>query len=119
MNNDRLTYIPKPTIKEIVHLIAHLKCNIGTSLHGIITAMIYGVPYIGLNPKKEKLVSYNETWSIKELVKIWSTDSFSEAAIHILSLNRLKLLSEKIKSQTASQKKKYYESFVKYQIISS
>lgn len=120
INNDRVTYIPKPTIKEIAHLIAHSKCYVGTSLHGIITAMSYGVPYIGLNPKQEKLVSYNETWSIEELVKIWPTDSFSGAAIHILSLNKSNLLSEKIQSQTALQKKKYYESFDKiYQIISS
>jgi hypothetical protein len=58
----QVVLIKNPTIWEIMFLIAKAKTYLGTSLHGCITAMSYGVPYIGLNPKISKLRFYLETW---------------------------------------------------------
>lgn len=111
IKNDRLILREKPTIEEIVNLIAQSKCYVGTSLHGIITAMSYNVPYIGLNKKQIKLVSYNETWAVDDLKEIQSTDNFCYKTLEILQKNTHNEISNKIKSETEIQKQKYYNAF--------
>lgn len=64
-------YIDDPSIEDILTYIANSKLYIGTSLHGVITAMNYGVPYIGID-KVIKQKEYIKTWSIPYL-----KDSFS------------------------------------------
>jgi len=61
-------------IWDIMYLIAHAQCYIGTSLHGAITAMSYAVPYVGVNVKK--LNSYLETWGVEGINKTASIDRF-------------------------------------------
>lgn len=52
-------------IWEILYTIKNSKVFIGTSLHGVITALSYSVPYIGLNPNKvPKLNSFLKNWGI-------------------------------------------------------
>ena len=53
-------------IYEVMYLIAKSKFFAGTSLHGNITAMSYGVPHIGLNKSITKLDEYLRTWDLKE-----------------------------------------------------
>ena len=45
-------------------LIKNSKCFIGTSLHGIITAMSFGIPYLCIN-NKQKLKNYIKDWDYK------------------------------------------------------
>ncbi len=47
---------------EIMFVISQSSCFIGTSLHGVITALSYSVPYLGLNPKIRKLDSFLSDW---------------------------------------------------------
>ena len=54
------------TIYEVMYLIAKSKFFAGTSLHGNITSMSYGVPHIGLNKSITKLDEYLRTWDLKE-----------------------------------------------------
>ena len=54
--------IDNPNIYDIMWLIKHSQMYIGTSLHGTITAMSYGVQYIGYGAKK--LHAYIDTWSV-------------------------------------------------------
>lgn len=49
---------------EIMYLISCSSSFYGTSLHGVITAMSYGVPHFCLNYKIEKLTSFLKTWSV-------------------------------------------------------
>lgn len=49
-------------IFEVMYLIANSSLYIGTSLHGMITAQSFNIPFIGLNPKLKKLESYMKTW---------------------------------------------------------
>lgn len=56
-------YFDADNIWDIMYLISNAKCYVGTSLHGAITAMSFGVPHVGL--KVEKLGAYLATWGVK------------------------------------------------------
>lgn len=105
--NERVRYIDSPSIEEIIFLIKQSDCYIGTSLHGIITAMSYCVPYIGLNPTQKKIVSYLETWSIQPLREVYSTDNFCDQLITIINSP---LFEKQILDNTKLQKELYYQS---------
>ncbi|MFI8418274.1 polysaccharide pyruvyl transferase family protein [Serratia sp. NPDC078593] len=49
---------------EIMYVIAKSNGFYGTSLHGVITAMSFGIPHFCINNEIEKLVSFLETWSV-------------------------------------------------------
>jgi hypothetical protein len=51
-------------IWEIMYLIKHSDFYMGTSLHGVITAMSFGKPHFGINPKIQKLDAFLNDWSI-------------------------------------------------------
>jgi polysaccharide pyruvyl transferase WcaK-like protein len=51
-------------IWEIMYLIKHSDFYMGTSLHGVITAMSFGKPHFGINPKIPKLDAFLSDWSI-------------------------------------------------------
>lgn len=115
LNNDRVIfYSNQPKLNEIAQLIANATIYIGTSLHGIITSMSYGVPYIALNPDQEKVVAYLETWSIDELKKVSNTCEFYA---DFKKLGSLENLSKEILQKTKTQKQQYY-SFVSLMIKS-
>lgn len=69
-------YIENPHIDEIMALLAHCYTYIGTSLHGIISAMSYSKPYIGLNPNQLKLVGYLQTWGHRDLNEVSEVSGF-------------------------------------------
>lgn len=50
------------TIYQIMEDIACSEMFIGTSLHGIITAFSFGVPFVPLNPRHLKIQNYLNTW---------------------------------------------------------
>jgi polysaccharide pyruvyl transferase WcaK-like protein len=50
-------------IWEILYIIKNCKCYVGTSLHGAITALSYGVPHFGFGEKIEKLNEFLNDWS--------------------------------------------------------
>ncbi len=64
MSNDTVLF-DNNSIWDIMGLIANSKFYIGTSLHGVITAMSYKKPYIGL--EVEKLKDYITTWGVEPL----------------------------------------------------
>ncbi|QNK31125.1 polysaccharide pyruvyl transferase family protein [Serratia sp. JUb9] len=49
---------------EIMYVIAKSNGFYGTSLHGVITAMSFGIPHFCINDDIEKLVSFLQTWSV-------------------------------------------------------
>ncbi|MNK18135.1 Polysaccharide pyruvyl transferase [compost metagenome] len=111
INHPNITlFSENPKINEIISLIAHSEIYIGTSLHGIITSMSYGVPYIGLNPTQTKLKAYVETWGIEELKNIYNTFAFYDECANIIQSLPL---TEKIKKKTIEQKEIYYDFITK------
>lgn len=55
--HDKKSYmmVTDPNLYDIMWLIKHSKKYIGTSLHGVITAMSFGVPFVGYGSKKQKV----------------------------------------------------------------
>lgn len=51
-------------IWEIMSVIKNSKIFLGTSLHGVITALSFTVPYIGINPKVTKLDMFLKDWGV-------------------------------------------------------
>ena len=49
---------------EIMHIIKCADIFFGTSLHGVITAMSFGVPHFGINPNISKLQAFLQDWSV-------------------------------------------------------
>lgn len=67
------------TVWDIMYLISKSKLYIGTSLHGVITAMSYKVPYCGLENVK-KVEYYLKTWGVKNLQTPLQFDNIANGA---------------------------------------
>ncbi|WP_416262565.1 polysaccharide pyruvyl transferase family protein [Gibbsiella quercinecans] len=67
--NEKLLLLNDLTVWEIMYVIATSSGFYGTSLHGVITAMSFGVPHFCINSDIKKLVSFLETWSVAPFTK--------------------------------------------------
>lgn len=63
---DNVLLVTFPNIYDIMWLIKHSALYVGTSLHGTITALSFGVPFVAHGPLKLK--NYLETWCKGELL---------------------------------------------------
>lgn len=77
---------------EVMHLIAKGSFFAGTSLHGNITAMSYGVPHIGLNREIKKLDSYLKTWDLEEQNRCIDFSELENEIEKLIKLDKKKLL---------------------------
>lgn len=95
-------FIENPTVPKIIELISFAKIYIGTSLHGIITAMNYGVPYVG-STRVVKQINYIETWSIDILKTSYTSfenlDNFDFNTLLNTDLSDL-IISKNIENQS-------------------
>lgn len=73
-------------INTIMQTIALSTLHIGTSLHGIITAMSFGVPYLAINPEIPKLRYYLETWAPVSLKQVSPFNLIAKNAIKVLNV---------------------------------
>jgi len=106
--NCKKAFFDSPTLQDILLLLIHSKLYIGSSLHGAITAMSYGIPYITLDKRQKKIQSYLKTWSIDNLSKVHEVDRFSTQAL--IYLETKKYLKEEILEKSKIQKEIYYQS---------
>jgi hypothetical protein len=100
-------FIENPHVLEIMALIANANLYIGTSLHGVITAMTYGLPYVGLNKKQVKVQQYMKTWGVDGLSSIQNPQSFIDYANEVIDIPSPLILSK------SSEKKQHYYTHVK------
>ncbi|SDE87398.1 polysaccharide pyruvyl transferase family protein [Epilithonimonas hungarica] len=106
--NNRVTIVSNPNVESIMGLIAFSSFYIGTSLHGVITAMSFGVKYIGLNPEQTKLYNYIKTWSGLDADMLMAkTGDFYDCFVTVDALDNI---LDQITQATQIQKQKYYES---------
>ncbi|MUP44177.1 polysaccharide pyruvyl transferase family protein [Gramella sp. BOM4] len=61
------TFIMPKNIYDIMFLIANSKIYLGTSLHGLITAQSFGVPFIPMDKRVIKVEEYCKTWTFKNI----------------------------------------------------
>jgi polysaccharide pyruvyl transferase WcaK-like protein len=66
----------------------------GTSLHGIITAMSFGVPHFGLNKSIKKLDSFLRDWSVAPFNQCYDAYEMS-SLISSFNLKNVVVLKEK------------------------
>ncbi len=99
--------IEKLTIKEIMYLISGASFFLGTSLHGIVTAMSFKVPYIALG-------GHNSSAKLDTFVKTWGCAPYNKAMpiSSLLDLYKEKdqtcqALSDSAEKQIALAKKNY------------
>lgn len=104
---DLLKYLPPETalfdtlnVWEIMQVIKKSSLFIGTSLHGIITAMAFGRPHFGLNPGIGKVHHFLKNWSIEPFNKSYKINEIISLASEDLSQYNSQLLSN---SKTNSQ----------------
>lgn len=62
---NKFSIVDDLNVWEIMYLIIKSQAFYGTSLHGVITAMSFGVPHYCINKNISKLTSFLETWSVE------------------------------------------------------
>ncbi|MCH9652026.1 MAG: polysaccharide pyruvyl transferase family protein [Deltaproteobacteria bacterium] len=79
-----VTLASATTIIDILSLIAGSRLFAGTSLHGNLTALAYGVPRVGLGPGIRKLDLFLRTWDSQQPSGCASFDDFADRALEAL-----------------------------------
>lgn len=79
-------------VYDIMATIAFSSVFFGSSLHGNITAMAYGVPHLGLTDKVHKLDAYLKTWALPDFSKCIPFDHMSDSIKQMLKSNKKKRL---------------------------
>lgn len=67
LSSQNVFLLRKVHLLDSINLIAHAQVFSGTSLHGNITAMSYGVPHFPLNNHVPKLTNYIKQWDIAKV----------------------------------------------------
>lgn len=78
-------------IWEIMYVIKNSCMFFGTSLHGVITAMSFKVPYFGVNENVEKLDAFLKQWSIAPFNRCYPSESLSKLPSLIISNSKNEL----------------------------
>lgn len=81
--NKKVRLVHNPTLWEIMWLIKNCNLYIGTSLHGAITAMSWGVPYLSHTVGKVK--AYIDYWGKNSEKHFSSISSLSDFALRLLT----------------------------------
>jgi len=87
-HNSNFDLITNLNIWEIMSVIKNSKIFIGTSLHGVITAMSYSVPYIGLNPSIVKMDKFLSEWAVNEANRCFYPDELLESIDNVIHLRK-------------------------------
>lgn len=112
---NKCIYLNNLNIFENMYLIANSIAFAGTSLHGNITAMSYGLPHVGLNKKITKLRSYFNTWVPFEgnfCVDLLDADAWIEAMDLAIKIEKEKL--EKTRQEMITKSKKNFEKILSF-----
>jgi hypothetical protein len=62
VNKPNVKYIDAKNVYDILETVSKCKMTIGTSLHLMITAFSYGIPWITLNKNIRKIHKYQKSW---------------------------------------------------------
>ncbi len=77
----KFTLLYELNLWEIMSIIKNSKIFLGTSLHGVITALSFSVSYIGLNPKVTKLDAFLKNWGINPSNRCYSADEILDVIV--------------------------------------
>ena len=84
---DRVRVLPtSATVYDTAYTLASARLFCGTSLHGVVTAMTYGVPFVALLTEDPKLRNNLESWQIGGLFPPVRASGLAAQACHSLKL---------------------------------
>lgn len=84
---------------EIMYLLSRSQSFYGTSLHGVITAMSFGIPHFCLNGKIDKITSFVKTWSVAPFIKPITVTDIKSMVIQMEKFDNSELLNAVSRSQ--------------------
>lgn len=87
----RTSFVKPQSIEAVMMAIANSDLYIGTSLHGVITAMSFEVPYLGLDPSILKIPSYLRTWAPDALKRATAFQDICQSGEAALLVDRASL----------------------------
>lgn len=93
------------TLFDTMWLIANSKVFIGSSLHGAITAISYGIPHLSLTKKDKKIPAFLETWDLpsqKECVEYSDICRSAENRLTIPKEDLIRLRNDFVTQANAS-----------------
>jgi len=92
MSTPHIRMVTTMQLWEICAVVAASKLYIGSSLHGRILAMAYGLPRLNMRHPAQsphgKQLSYAHTWDIEELPSVVTPDGLYKAALQALLVGR-------------------------------
>jgi hypothetical protein len=82
---DRVRLLPpSATVYDILYTLASARLFCGTSLHGVVTALTYGVPFVPLRTADPKLGNNLESWEVSALFPPTEATGLAEQAFRSL-----------------------------------
>ena len=97
-------YVEPHNLYDIMFLIKNSKGYLGTSLHGVITAQSFNVPFVAFTEKIEKLERYIETW-FENAETLYTTFAEFERTYHAFEI----FDAAQAEDRTNRQKRMIYE----------
>lgn len=91
-------------IRQIAYYISKSALFMGTSLHGVITAISYGVPYVGFAADVSKLHCFLETWTETVADQPAQIENINDAVDKALSFHRTRRLELSARLKTECYK---------------
>ncbi|SHH27996.1 polysaccharide pyruvyl transferase family protein [Clostridium grantii] len=88
----KLLLLEEVNLFDIIFTIANSEFFIGSSLHGNITALSYGVKHLGINKSIKKLKSYLETWDSKENDMCIDVEEIYEQFVKVEAIDKSKIV---------------------------
>ena len=93
-------------IFDLMNIISNASCYCGTSLHGLITSMSFGVPRVALLPSLRKQINYMKTWDLPHMPKGISPENLMSAVEVAMSTS-----NEELQALGAKLTDAYLDSF--------
>ena len=102
MREDAMTLSAETTIFDIAFAISGSACLVGTSLHGIVTAAAYGIPFVAIQSDDPKVSNNLSSWGADELFPPVRPDDLTAAVLDRLeSRPEVASLAAKLQDQAA------------------
>jgi hypothetical protein len=92
------------TIYDIMYLIARARAFAGTSLHGNITALSYGVPHLGLTERVTKLAAFLRTWDLPDQKECAPLEDLGDRLGSVLTIPKKDLERKRAELTLASRR---------------
>jgi hypothetical protein len=100
--------LPQPDVDDIVVAISSARLFVGSSLHGSLIAMVYGVPHVGFGERVRKLDLMLRTWDPASAEGAVEATSIAARSLNVIGSDHSQL-SEKLAELQATARASFEE----------